>query len=459
MANKSYDFLTPCSLPETQLVETQTQHLFEEEKEQECWGRLYPTDTRNLSRIDLSKEEYVVGRSPDCDICITESNAPKNLVVVISKLQFKVWRKPLDTGSYLVYLKDMSMNGTFVNKVKVGKSNEIALCNGDEISLARPSFKAYVFVDTAQNQNWLPNELKDRYLVGVHVGSGAYGEVKVIIDKLTQKHFAMKKLLKRDMTNKRIMNEIKALQSINHPCVIQLDNVFDIKDSVYLALEYVDGGELSNKIASVQKMSEEDVKVIFYQLALTVQYMHRKDIVHRDLKPNNILISSRTVKGQALIKIADFGLSKIKTSASDLRSIVGTPLYVAPEILLTNGHGNYDHKVDIWSLGVILYQCLSGVPPFGSKRGFMTLEEQIIRGIYSMRNSSWIGVSLNAKNLVNRMLQVNIDKRISTDEILEHPWLKDDDVIKCVHELMKNSSDIEDEMSENMPPLKKSRYV
>jgi serine/threonine protein kinase len=163
--------------------------------------------------------------------------------------------------------------------------------------------------------------------------------------------------------------------------------------------------------------------------------LHDKGISHRDLKPENILLSSFE-NNETLIKVTDFGLSKIFSSKAVMQTFCGTPNYLAPEVLTTRGMGTYTNKIDNWSLGVILYICLVGYSPF-NEDGNIKLEKQIERGIYDFPEEDWSTVSNDARDLVCKLLCVNDENRYSLNQVLQHDWIRDDFEMKGkVHKLM-----------------------
>lgn len=428
-----------CSvLPDTQPTDSQctTQSLVDD-NEEDVWGKLYPTNYYKLRTQDLVLPVYRVGRANNCEITITEQEVGK-LISNISKVQFKIWKESVSAGTHVTYLEDLSTNGTFVNKQEVGKNKKVIISNEDVISLAEQLNKAYVFVDTAVNKNWMPPLLQARYVDIAALGSGAYGEVKLVLEKRTTRKFAIKKIIKNGKNDLKILNEVRILQKLRHPCVIMLEDVHTTDESLFMVLEYAGGGELTKRLSVVKRMSSEEAKFTFYQLFLAVDYMHSQGITHRDLKPDNILFSSEGEDGQRLVKIADFGLSKFVDCMTALKTACGTPLYVAPEIIETNAHGTYTHQVDIWSLGVMLFQCLSGKLPF-DVTGCLPLHEQIVRCAYSMRCSVWQKVSCNAVNLIKKMLVRDPVKRISVKEILKHLWFEDVKMKRKVSDLLSKS--------------------
>ena len=150
---------------------------------------------------------------------------------------------------------------------------------------------------------------------------------------------------------------------------------------------------------------------------------HDRGIVHRDIKPENILL----VDKELTVKLADFGLAKIIGEQSFTTTLCGTPSYVAPEILEESNHRKYTHAVDVWSLGVVLYICLCGFPPFSdelySKENPYTLSQQIKLGRFDYPSPYWDPIGDPALDLIDRMLTVDAEKRITVDECLQHPWI------------------------------------
>lgn len=169
--------------------------------------------------------------------------------------------------------------------------------------------------------------------------------------------------------------------------------------------------------------------------------MHDQGISHRDLKPENILLSSND-NIETLIKVTDFGLSKFIDATTLMKTFCGTPNYLAPEVLITRGAGTYTNKIDNWSLGVILYICLVGYPPFSDETSQANLEKQIINGIYDFPDQYWSEISSDAIDVVKRLLCTDPEKRASLDEILEHPWIKNDpDAVRKATDLMYPDKD------------------
>ncbi|XP_012869726.1 PREDICTED: serine/threonine-protein kinase Chk2 [Dipodomys ordii] len=163
-------------------------------------------------------------------------------------------------------------------------------------------------------------------------------------------------------------------------------------------------------------------------------YLHENGIIHRDLKPENVLLSSQ--EEHCIIKITDFGQSKILGETSLMRTLCGTPTYLAPEVLLSVGTTGYNRAVDCWSLGVILFVCLSGYPPFSEHKTQVSLKDQITSGKYTFIPEVWADVSEKALDLVKKLLVVDPKARLTTEEALNHPWLQDEDMKKKFQDLL-----------------------
>nr|XP_012320351.1 serine/threonine-protein kinase Chk2 isoform X3 [Aotus nancymaae] len=279
------------------------------------------------------------------------------------------------------------------------------------------------------------------------LGSGACGEVKLAFERKTCKKVAIKIISKRKFAigseseadpALNVETEIEILKKLNHPCIIKIKNFFDAED-YYLVLELMEGGELFDKVVGNKRLKEATCKLYFYQMLLAVQYLHENGIIHRDLKPENVLLSSQ--EEDCLIKITDFGHSKILGETSLMRTLCGTPTYLAPEVLVSFGTAGYNRAVDCWSLGVILFICLSGYPPFSEHRTQVSLKDQITSGKYNFIPEVWTEVSEEALDLVKKLLVVDPKARFTTEEALRHPWLQDEDMKRKFQHLLSEENE------------------
>ncbi|GER28435.1 CBL-interacting protein kinase [Striga asiatica] len=261
--------------------------------------------------------------------------------------------------------------------------------------------------------------LGKKYELGRTLGEGNFGKVKYAKNLESGRAFAIKILEKNRILDLNITHQIKreigTLKLLKHPNVVRLYEVLASKTKIYMVLEYVNGGELFERIASKGKFQEAVGRKLFQNLIDGVSYCHNKGVFHRDLKPENVLIDAR-----GMIKITDFGLSALPQHLRDdglLHTTCGSPNYVAPEILSNRG---YDGAAsDTWSCGVILYVILTGYLPFDD-RNLAVLYQKIFKG--ETQIPKWL--SSGAKNLIKRILDPNPQTRITMSEIKEDEWFK-----------------------------------
>ncbi|XP_066391311.1 CBL-interacting protein kinase 21-like isoform X5 [Miscanthus floridulus] len=258
-----------------------------------------------------------------------------------------------------------------------------------------------------------------KYEMGRTLGEGHFGKVKLARDADTGRTFAIKILDRQRILamkiNEQIKREIATLKLLKHPNVVRLYEVSASKTKIYMVLEYVNGGELFDKIALKGKLTEKEARKLFQQLIDAVAYCHEKGVYHRDLKPENVLVDA---KGN--IKVSDFGLSALpQNQLKDglLHTTCGSPNYIAPEVLLNKG---YDGSMsDIWSCGVILYVMLTGNLPFDDQN-VVVLYQKILKG--NAHIPKWL--SQGAQHILRKILDPNPIMRIDVDGIKAHEWFK-----------------------------------
>lgn len=333
--------------------------------------------------------------------------------------------------------QDLSRNGTYINREKLGLKRKRILAHNDVISVSNPAYKTFVYKDQRRNLYDLPEVITSKYHVGRKLGAGASGTVYHVHNYQTCNAYALKHIKKNllvDLKTEKAMNEAKIMKSLKHPCVVQMNDIIDTPDSVFIMLELMHGGDLLTRIQRCSYLSEDLSKLSFYQICHAIKYLHDRNVTHRDLKPDNILLATKD--DETLVKVSDFGLSKLVQNNSVMKTLCGTPLYVAPEVLQTNGRGEYSEKVDVWSLGVVLFTCLSGTLPFANEYG-SPATEQIKHGRFKFISPNWKNVSEVAKKFVCEILTIDVEKRPSIDKVLQHPWLADDYGMLCkAHKLM-----------------------
>ncbi|KAK8471023.1 hypothetical protein PHAVU_003G121600 [Phaseolus vulgaris] len=258
-----------------------------------------------------------------------------------------------------------------------------------------------------------------KYELGRTLGEGNFGKVKFAKHTDSGQPFAVKIIEKNKIIHLNITNQIKreiaTLKLLRHPNVVRLNEVLASKTRIYMVLEYVNGGELFDIIASKAKRSEGEGRKLFQQLIDGLSYCHSKGVFHRDLKLENVLVDN---KGN--LKITDFGLSALPQHLREdglLHTTCGSPNYVAPEVLANKG---YDGATsDAWSCGVLLYVILTGCLPFDD-RNMVVLYQKIFKG--DVQIPKWL--SPGAQNLIKRILDPNPEKRITIAGIKEDPWFK-----------------------------------
>ncbi|XP_036134807.1 calcium/calmodulin-dependent protein kinase type IV [Molossus molossus] len=259
--------------------------------------------------------------------------------------------------------------------------------------------------------------LNDFFEVESELGRGATSIVYRCKQKGTQKPYALK-VLKKTVDKKIVRTEIGVLLRLSHPNIIKLKEIFETPVEISLVLELVTGGELFDRIVEKGYYSERDAADAVKQILEAVAYLHENGIVHRDLKPENLLYA--TPAPDAPLKIADFGLSKIVEHQVLMKTVCGTPGYCAPEILRGCAYGP---EVDMWSVGIITYILLCGFEPFYDERGDQFMFRRILNCEYYFISPWWDEVSLNAKDLVRKLIVLDPKKRLTTFQALQHPWV------------------------------------
>ena len=271
--------------------------------------------------------------------------------------------------------------------------------------------------------NGSENKVTSFYKVLSKIGAGTYGCVYKVLCLKTKIIRAMKVIEKESLSQLEeeagFIKEIDILRQIDHPSIMKIFEYFVDSKSYYVIMEYVNGGELYDTIIGWTEFSEKKAANIFSQIVSAVCNLHDKNIVHRDLKPENIMVEKVKNSDECRIKLIDFGSCYVLTPGSYLNLRVGTPYYIAPEVL----NMKYTLKCDVWSCGVILYILLSGSPPFPGKHS-EEIFANIRKGDFSFNYKEWINVSKEAKTFISQMLTSDPEKRLSIQECVKNPWLQ-----------------------------------
>ncbi|PXF40190.1 Calcium-dependent protein kinase 1 [Gracilariopsis chorda] len=275
--------------------------------------------------------------------------------------------------------------------------------------------------------------ITDYYSFGKELGSGAYGDVVLAYDVDTNERRAVK-IIRRGKNMKsqeHLEREIQVMKTISHPNIVSTYQIFDLKKTIYIVMEYVPGGDLFDFVAEHDCLMESQASQIIRSIFTAVEFLHRHSIVHRDLKPENILCVNRSWPLQ--IKVTDFGFASFLDPSNDqdntMRTQVGTAYFMAPEIILNKGHGP---PVDAWACGVILYTILTGRLPFSGKNTKQYFDN-VIDGRILFPSILWKGISEEAVSLVKGLLNTDPNKRLTPLGALHHRW------VQASHESSENA--------------------
>ncbi|XP_055010908.1 serine/threonine-protein kinase ULK3 isoform X2 [Boleophthalmus pectinirostris] len=273
----------------------------------------------------------------------------------------------------------------------------------------------------ASTSGFAPPKLAD-FILTERLGSGTYATVYKAYRKGDSREVVAVKVVGKKTLNKasteNLLTEIEILKTIKHPHIVQLKDFQWDAENIYLILEWCSGGDLSRFIRSRRILPERIARRFLQQIACALQFLHEKNISHLDLKPQNILLSG------SVLKLADFGFAQYMSPWDEQSVLRGSPLYMAPEMVCRR---QYDSRVDLWSVGVILYEALFGRAPFAS-RSYAELEDKIrsnqpIEMTYCVQLPPGTRVSKDCRDLLLRLLERNPDARITFAEFFMHPFV------------------------------------
>lgn len=262
-------------------------------------------------------------------------------------------------------------------------------------------------------------KISDHYVLQNLIGEGTYGSVCTARHKRTGQERAVKSVARsKQVATTRVRQEASILKGLTHPNVIRLYETFDDNKYFHLVMPVCQGGELWQRIIEAGSFSEMLAAVVMQQIVSAVHYLHDQGVCHRDVKPENMMFASHGTIETNVLKIIDFGLACRCNPDKFMTTRVGTPYYMAPQVI----RGVYKKQSDIWSCGVIMYVLLCGYPPFDSDNE-LHIFRKAKEGKVIFYRRDWSHISKDARDLVRRMLTVSETERISPGEALSHSWV------------------------------------
>ncbi|KAG8085885.1 hypothetical protein GUJ93_ZPchr0010g9832 [Zizania palustris] len=264
--------------------------------------------------------------------------------------------------------------------------------------------------------------IEEKYALDRELGRGEFGVTYLCMDRGTRELLACKSISKRKLRTpvdvEDVRREVAIMRQLpKSASIVSLREACEDDGAVHLVMELCEGGELFDRIVARGHYTERAAAAVTRTIVEVVQLCHRHGVIHRDLKPENFLFANK--KENSPLKAIDFGLSIFFKPGEKFSEIVGSPYYMAPEVLKRN----YGPEIDIWSAGVILYILLCGVPPFWAETE-QGVAQAILRGNIDFKREPWPNVSDNAKDLVRQMLQPDPKLRLTAKQVLEHTWLQ-----------------------------------
>ena len=348
----------------------------------------------------------------------------------------------------LTFLKDSIVQYIYKNNIKkeIGIEKEkfdiIYIYTINEINLEENDIQYLKENDllffTIDYSNFKESNHYNQYEFQKWIKSGGYGKVYLAKHIFTNKEYAIKKIDTSSFSNTDLYNisrEYIILRSFNHPNIIKCYQSFNYENSFYTIMDYAKGGELSNLLQTTKRLNEKNCKNLFKQIYNAVKYIHGQNIIHRDLKPNNILFLDNE---KTHIVLIDFGISGFSNGKFKETVKAGTIRFLPPEIVSGKDYAS-NTKLDIWSLGIILFRMIEGYYPFEGKN-----EKDIVQKIlYSpLEFNKKIKISIKCKKLIIQMLEKNINFRIDTDNESFQNWFDGDELSIKNSKTMKLTSDL-----------------
>ena len=271
--------------------------------------------------------------------------------------------------------------------------------------------------------------IKDNYDMGKDLESGKFGVVKLGVHKKTGEKVAIKVISKKEMDNKDlelVSSELNIMKMARHKNVVRLLDHYENSNTIYIIMELLEGGTLNSFLENIEPtlLSEANAAKLIYQICEGILYLHSYGVVHRDLKPENVMLSDKLNDiGKApdsIIKIMDFGLSKILGPNERVADGFGTLSFVAPEVLTRQPYGK---GIDVWSIGVMLYYMVSGLLPFDDEEDSEeVIAKKIVFQELKFPSKYFKSRSKDLIDLLKKLLTKDQEKRVTIEQVIKHPW-------------------------------------
>ncbi|XP_047133176.1 serine/threonine-protein kinase D1 isoform X2 [Hydra vulgaris] len=408
-------------------------------------------DTKSISFYESDSAQESVKEIPLSEIFSVDSN----LEPMVSRHGRDPYLFTLKTSTEIYYCGERDSydaNGSIIASLpKSGKGTRIAISWAEEIrsafqsvSVSRPINLLDESVEESKDvEESIINKNVDISLIyqvfsDEILGSGQFGIVYGGVHRKTGKDVAVKVIDKSRFPTKEeraLKNEVTILQNISHPAVVNLEKMFETPERIFVVMQKMKGDMLEMILSSkLGRLTEMQTKFICHQILTALHFLHQMDIVHCDLKPENVLLSGiESKEGFPQIKLCDFGFSRIIGRESFRRSVVGTPAYLAPEVL---SNKKYNRSLDMWSVGVIIYVSVSGTFPFNEEED---ISDQIKNAAFMYPPNPWAEISKDAQDLINQLLQVKMKSRLTCQQALLHVWMQDLETyleLRCLEKLV-----------------------
>ncbi|KAI0355787.1 kinase-like protein [Trametes cingulata] len=409
----------------------------------DLWGILIPCSL-TLPRYNLKKSQptYTVGRSPD------------NKEVDINFAHVRISRKHCtiewdgdETCNSAVKVVDLSSGGTFINGKKIGKGLYQVLHDGNEIAFGTPKPQPaeggahdYRFVYRHMAYTPPSGGVHAHYEMLHELGKGSFATVMKALHRSEGKWYAVKIIQSHKLRDgwenaivngkpttkksKRLLREITILEQLQHKNICQLKEVFLDNYSICLVLELVPGGDLMRYMLQQERrgkvITEPQALHITSQICDAVAYVHKQGIAHRDLKPENVLLTN---DNPPVVKVADFGLAKVIDTFTELHTVCGTDIYLAPEVV-DHGPEGYSQVVDSWSVGVITLIMLTlHWRPFVKENLKADVKTRVLTRQVNWEPLRARRVSAHCEDFIRKLLELDPERRMTLIDACQHPWL------------------------------------